>query len=498
MFGSDEILNLVAAGGFLAIALLAIALAYYIDKTKGLRGELNKVNKSLDEMDEQAKLIVRTDIELNKTQEELDKKISGLYALQRFSREISTTLEENLIFKIAGSDYLKGLGFEKSCIFIWNMRERRFLPKAVCGYQQKEINSLEAALIEDPGLSAELTGLINKGKSVSSSSCAAAFAQAAGRALKSSSFIISPLLPKEGDKGLFFAGTENTDAPVTEGDEELITILSSQIGQALENARLFEKAWRTQQGLEEKIEERTEDLKLALKKVEIINKRKTDFISSVSHELRTPLTSIKGYASILLAGKLGSVPAEIQERLEKINRHSDELVHMVNDLLDIARIESGKVLMNKEQLDLKEVADKIFDLLSVQLKDKNIEFSSSLSGGSAIVFADRSQTERIFINIIGNAIKFTPQKGKIIVSSRHEESGVQVDISDTGCGIPQQAQEAIFEEFYRVDNPINEVAKGTGLGLALVKRIVEAHGGRIWVKSRMGAGSTFSFILPRP
>ena len=268
------------------------------------------------------------------------------------------------------------------------------------------------------------------------------------------------------------------------------------MGQSLENARLFEKTWHTQQDLENKVEERTRDLTGALKEVKIINKRKTDFISSVSHELRTPLTSIKGYASILLTGKLGAVPPDIKERLDKINRHSDELVHMVNDLLDIARIESGKISMNKQQLNLKEIVEKVSDLLSVQFKEKNIDFSSSIPGDARAVFADRSQIERVFINIIGNAIKFTPEKGKISVNAHKAQTGIQVDITDTGYGIPAEAQEAIFEEFYRVDNPINQVAKGTGLGLALVKHIIDAHGGKIWVKSALAVGSTFSFNLP--
>ena len=150
------------------------------------------------------------------------------------------------------------------------------------------------------------------------------------------SFVISPILPKEGNKGFLFVGTDNPETLLTEGDEELITVLANQLGQALENARLFEKTWRTQQGLEKKVEERTGELTHLLDEVKKISKRKTDFVSSVSHELRTPLTSIKGYASILLAGKLGEIPPEIKGRLEKINRHSDEPLHIVNNTFYIS------------------------------------------------------------------------------------------------------------------------------------------------------------------
>jgi two-component system phosphate regulon sensor histidine kinase PhoR len=197
----------------------------------------------------------------------------------------------------------------------------------------------------------------------------------------------------------------------------------------------------------------------------------------------------------LLTGKLGDVPSDVRERLEKINRHSDELVHMVNELLDIARIESGKVVMKKEPLELKNIIGAVLDLLSVQLKERQIEFGFDVPQDANKIFADRSQIERVLINLIGNALKFTPPNGKITVRAQKVDKAVQIDISDTGCGIPEEAQDAIFEEFYRVDNPINQQVKGTGLGLSLVKHILQAHDGKIWVKSRVGAGSTFSFTL---
>jgi signal transduction histidine kinase len=313
---------------------------------------------------------------------------------------------------------------------------------------------------------------------------------------KVNSFVISPILPKEGSQGFFFAGTENVDVAVTEGDEELMTILSNQIGQALENARLFEKTWRAQQELEKKVEERTRELTQALNEVNIINKRKTDFISSVSHELRTPLTSIKGYAAILIEEKLGNLPQAAKERLEKINRHSDELVHMVNDMLDIARIESGRVVMKMEEQDLKAIISNVADLISIQCKNKNIELITDIQDDIPPILADRTQLERVFINLLGNAVKFTPENGKITIKAHTQDGILRVSISDTGIGIPADSLSMIFEEFYRVDNSINEVVKGTGLGLSLVKHIVEAHKGKIWAESKPGKGSTFNFTLP--
>ncbi|MDD4894952.1 MAG: histidine kinase dimerization/phospho-acceptor domain-containing protein, partial [Candidatus Omnitrophica bacterium] len=461
MLNSEHLITILGIIAIISATTVVIMLILKTNRIKELELELSELKKSLNEMDEQAKLIVRTDMQLNKTQEELDKKISGLYTLQKFSHTVSTTLEENQIFKKLEYEHLDDLGFTKTCTFLWNEEKREFRLCGHLGYSEEEISAIKSAT----DLEETYLNLIKKDQAFSSGpkQSDAILKDIICRVFNTSSFVIAPILPREGDKGFLFVGTEDINTLINEGEEELVTILANQLGQALENARLFEKTWRAQQDLERKVNERTQELKQALSEVKIISKRKTDFISSVSHELRTPLTSIKGYASILLAGKLGEIPAEIKERLGKINRHSDELVHMVNDLLDIARIESGRVAMKKESLDLNKIIESVSDLLIVLLKEKQIEFSLDIPDNSNAIFADRSQIERVFINIIGNAVKFTPAGGRITVRAHKKDKDIQVDISDTGCGMPQEALESIFEEFYRVDNPINDGVKGTGL-----------------------------------
>ncbi|MDI6605653.1 MAG: ATP-binding protein [Candidatus Omnitrophota bacterium] len=500
MLTSELLVNMLGIASLLIIVVLAMVIIDKAEKIKQLDVIVGNLKKSLDEMDEQAKLIVRTDMELNKTQDELDKKMAGLYALQILSRQISTTLEESQIFKILKDTMsFEELGFEKFCAFLWDDLEEQFILQTNIGYLEEETETLKSSLNRDKQNYLEL---IKSAKALSSAAPGEAansqFSQQIKESFGVESFIISPLLPKEGNKGLILVGTKASDTIINEGDQELVSILANQLGEALENARLFEKTWRAQQELEQKVAQRTGDLTKALSEVKTISKRKSDFVSAVSHELRTPLTSIKGYASILLTEKLGKLPPDIRERLEKINRHSDELVHMVNDLLDISRIESGKVSMSKESLDLQGIIAGIIELLTVQAKEKEIDLTHKIAEGANMVFADREQLKRVFINIVGNAIKFTPSKGKITVQVHKTNPNlVQVDIADSGYGIAQEAQEAVFEEFYRVDNAINQRTKGTGLGLALVKKIIEAHNGKIWVKSKVGDGSTFSFTLPQ-
>jgi signal transduction histidine kinase/Na+-transporting methylmalonyl-CoA/oxaloacetate decarboxylase gamma subunit len=484
--------------GFLGMAVIVALGLLLVSKMKlinQLKNQTAKLRIALDETDEQAKLIVRTDIELNRTQEELDRKITSLYALHRLSRAISTTLDEAQIFKKINSSVLEEFGFEKAAIFLWSEKQENFQLSLALGYTPDEAELITSLVNTQKNF---YLNLIGNERSVSSISPAndQEIKNTLAQQFNIAHFVICPLLPKEDAKGIILVGAESSETPVTEGDEEVITIFANQLSQALENARLFEKIWQAQQGLENKIRERTAELTTTLNELNALNKRKNEFVSNVSHELRTPLTSIKGYASILLAGKLGSLPEEARLRLEKINHHSDELVQFINDLLDIARIESGRTMMKIASEDLKALAEEVIDILSVQAREKRINLSYDIAEDAKNALVDPGQIKRVLINLINNALKFTPENGSIKVTARRHDSSLQVDISDTGCGIPPEAQERIFEEFYRVDNPINQQVKGTGLGLVLVKNIIEAHKGKIWVKSNPGSGSTFSFTLP--
>jgi len=480
--------------GTLIVIILAVTIFLKSKNTQRLQATIGHLKNSLEQMDEQAKLIVRTDLELNKTQEELDKRISGLYTLQRLSRAFTSTLDEKEIFNQIKPADIEEFGIQRTLGFIWQEKDESFSESLVIGYSEDELNDIKAEIKSGQDIYLKLIGQ-NEPVSLRNPHAKFISAQEIKRVFKVGAFCFCPILPKEGSQGFLLAGTTLENTVISEGDEELITILANSIGQALENTHLFESTWRAQQELERRVKQRTEELTEVVKELRRVSKRKSDFVSAVSHELRTPLTSIKGYASILLSKSLGEIADPIKNRLERINRHSDELVHMINDLLDISRLESGRTIMKKQQHDLKKLVEDTVDLLSVQIKDAGLNLSIDIPPNIK-VFVDKSQIERVFINLIGNAIKFTPKKGKISLTIKPSEDFVQVNVSDSGIGIPKDAQETIFEEFYRADNPINETVKGTGLGLSLVKNIIEAHQGSIWVESQARQGSTFSFLLP--
>ena len=482
--------------GMIAVIVLVIILVFKMDKIKELKTELAKLIRAFEELDGQAKLIVQTDVELHKAQEELDKKISSLVTLQKLSRLISTTLDEEEIFQKLDEKHITELGFDRAIVFCRD-ETKGYLLKAAVGYTADEADRIMKLMTGMPLL---MDTVMVKHKILSTMEMDRAAKETPHllSMLGLSSFVCAPMMQKEGAIGLLLMGSESPYTRMTEGDKDLAYILATQIGQSLENAKLFEEQWRDQQELENKIQQRTRELSAALEEIKVISKRKSDFINAVSHELRTPLTSIKGYASILAAGKLGELPPAAKERVEKINKHSDNLSDLINGLLDISRIESGRVEMKLEPLDLLAMAQSLADMLAPPMKDKNVEFVIDMPEGLPQVKADKGQLERVFINLIGNAIKFTPPGGRITVSARPvDNTMIQVGVSDTGIGISEHDLKKLGEEFFRVDNDVNAKVKGTGLGVSLVKRIIEAHKGTFSISSQINHGSTFSFKLPR-
>jgi signal transduction histidine kinase len=476
---------------FVAAGMLGYFLYYALKEIGILKDAIHELEKSFAEIDEQAKLIVKTDLELNKTQEELDKRLGGLEALQKTSRLITTTLDENETFQRLNINLLNELGFEKYLIYTLT-KEQTLILRIGLGYTSLE----QKQITERISTNDEIIELLKNGNMISSHKSLPALQNIIFDITHVRNFVLTPILTQDKMTGIVFAGNPGDAFAVTAGDSELISILADQIGQAVENARLFEQAYLAQQALEAKVQERTKQLSLALSDMQTISRNKSEFISAVSHELRTPLTSIKGYAALLIAGTIGEIPPKVKERLEKINKHSDSLVQLINDLLDISRIESGKTEMKLTLHSIPPTIENVHDLLTPQLKEKDIKFVNTIPTNCPKIPTDLSQIERVFINLISNAIKFTPHRGTITVAATIQPDTATFSVTDTGIGITEEDIRQLFNEFYRIENEINQNVKGTGLGLALCKKIIEAHSGRIWVESKVTKGSTFFIALP--
>jgi len=222
------------------------------------------------------------------------------------------------------------------------------------------------------------------------------------------------------------------------------------------------------------------------------DRAKSEFVSTVSHELRTPLTSIKGYADLLFARAVGPVNEQQERFLAIIKNNADRLTALINDLLDISRIETGRVRLKIELVDLTDVIKEVVESLREQIESKGLQLFVDLCDDPPQILGDRARLIQIVTNLVSNAFKYTDE-GWIRVSFASLDEAVRLDVADSGIGIATKDQGRIFERFYRADTPVME---GTGLGLAITKQLVELHGGRVWVKSEVGAGSTFTVILP--
>jgi two-component system phosphate regulon sensor histidine kinase PhoR len=232
-----------------------------------------------------------------------------------------------------------------------------------------------------------------------------------------------------------------------------------------------------------------------------VEKMKTDFVANVSHELRTPLTSIKGFVETLLDGALAD-PETARRFLEIINEETNRLNRLITDLMSLSNIEAERLRIKKSPVDLGKLIINTVSILSPQAKNKGIEISVNITDSIPVVECDEDMIGQLLINLIDNAIKYTPHKGTIAVSAEpcsegiKMAKGIKVAVKDTGIGIPVESTPRLFERFYRVDKARSREMGGTGLGLAIVKHILEVHNGSIEVESRIGQGSTFTFYLP--
>jgi len=227
-----------------------------------------------------------------------------------------------------------------------------------------------------------------------------------------------------------------------------------------------------------------------------LEKIRQDFVANVSHELRTPLTTIKGYAETLLDGALKEDQAF--QFVQVIKRHTDRLAKIVEDLLVLSKIETKEFQLKVEVISVQNSINDIIDFVKDPADKKKISLSRNEIPSSLAVLADRSYLEQILINLLDNAIKYTPEGGRVIVSAVEKDSkDIQFSIEDNGIGIPKEDLSRIFERFYRVDKGRSKELGGTGLGLSIVKHLVQAHGGKVWVESQPGKGSTFYFTLPK-
>jgi len=257
----------------------------------------------------------------------------------------------------------------------------------------------------------------------------------------------------------------------------LLENLATHSALAIHNARLFRE-----------IEEKGCQL-------EIAGKHKSEFLANMSHELRTPLNAILGYTQLILDGIYGDVPEKIREVLERLEKNGVHLLRLINDVLDLSKIEAGRLSLSLNDYSMEELVQTVLPAVEFLAAEKNLALKVTVPRGLPPGRGDGKRIAQVFLNLIGNAVKFT-EEGEVRVNVVTSEGMFLVSVSDTGPGLSEADQQKIFDKFNQADNSTTRKKGGTGLGLSIAKHITEMHGGRIWVESKLGKGSTFRFTVP--
>jgi signal transduction histidine kinase len=296
------------------------------------------------------------------------------------------------------------------------------------------------------------------------------------------SLLVVPLLMRGRVVGTLCVDDSKPDA-FSAGDERLLTIAAAQAAVAIENAKLYEG-----------LKERAERLERAYEELKEVNRLKTELVQNVSHELRTPLTFVKGYVELLLDGAMGDLTPSQKDALRIVSERTEAVVHLVGDIITLQKAEAGYFALVPVYVE--DIIRQAVEGARVAAERNGLELVIDVPPRLPLVTADRGRILQVFDNLLGNAIKFSPNGGRVTVRAEPEADRVRLTVEDQGIGIPEDKVGRVFERFFQVDGSMTRRFGGAGLGLAIVKEIVEAHGGQIWVKSEMDKGSTFYFTLP--
>ncbi len=290
------------------------------------------------------------------------------------------------------------------------------------------------------------------------------------------SILVVPLMREDNVLGAI-ALTRTAVRPFTDKQIELVQTFADQAVIAIENVRLFDE-----------IQDKSRQLQEA-------SEHKSRFLANMSHELRTPLNAILGYTELIQDSVYGEPPEKMQSVLERIQRNGKHLLGLINDVLDLSKIEAGQLVLNLDSYSIRDVVHGVYSAVEPLAASKKLAFKVEMPKDLPSGRGDERRLTQVLLNLVGNAIKFTDQ-GEVTIKASAENGSYSLAVRDTGPGISEADQGKLFQEFHQADSSITKAKGGTGLGLAISRRIVEMHGGRIWVESRLGQGSVFSLTLP--
>ena len=415
--------------------------------------------------------------ELRSRTNELARSVEELRALGDVSQAVNSTLDLATVLSTIVSRAVQLSGTEAGAIYEFDEQQTELQLRSTYGMSQEMITALKsqhiglgeptvhrAVIHREP---VQLPDL----RDIPSTPALDIATRAGFRAL-----LVVPLFARDRVIGALVVRRK---APGTfpENTVDLLKTFAAQSVLAIQNARLFTE-----------IDEKS-------RQVEIASQHKSQFLANMSHELRTPLNAILGYTELILDNIYGETPDKMREVLDRLHANGKHLLGLINDVLDLSKIEAGQLTLDLADYSLKEVVHTVFTAVESLATGKKLTLTTDVAPNLPVGHGDERRLAQVLLNLVGNAIKFTDQGG-VAIKAAMSDGSFTVAVRDTGPGITPSDQDKIFGEFQQADNAATKRKGGTGLGLSIAKRIIGMHGGRIWVESDVGKGSTFAFTIP--
>jgi signal transduction histidine kinase/CheY-like chemotaxis protein len=416
--------------------------------------------------------------ELGQRTQELGRSIGQLQGLSEVGEAVSSTLDLHEVLSTVVKHAVGLSGTEGGSIFEFDDESREFRIRTAYGTSEELLAALRKTKV---GLHDTLVGEAARSgtpMAVADIDLAPPDAHLEQLARAGWRSVLAVPLLREGRILGALVVRRRTTGDFSTQITELLATFASQSALAIQNARLYQE-----------LAQKTSEL-------EIASRHKSEFLASMSHELRTPLTAVIGFSEVLLDRLFGELNEKQERYLEDIRRSGRHLLELLNDILDLSKVEAGKMELELADTSLSDALEQGVAMVRARASNQGLSLNVDLDPDVGDVVADPLRLKQVVLNLLSNAVKFTPPGGRVQVRARRVAHEVHVTVEDTGIGISEEDQERIFESFEQGRGGLSGAAEGTGLGLTLSKRIVELHGGRLWVESRLGEGSAFTFTVP--
>jgi signal transduction histidine kinase len=422
---------------------------------------------------------VRLFKELQSRTEALTRSVGQLTALGEVGQAISSTLDLETVLQTIVSRAVQLTGLDGGSIYEYDERSESFElkaaenmePELVAAVRKNSIRKGEGGAVGRCGVTLEPVQVPDILEANYQSTRKDLLVHAGYRAI-----LAVPLLREDHLMGALLVN-RRTPGPFAPEVVELLKTFATQSAMAIQNARLFREI--AEKG----------------KQLEVASRHKSDFLASMSHELRTPLNAILGFNEMILGQIYGEVPADMQEPLTDIQTSGKHLLRLINNVLDLAKIEAGRMELSLQDYSVQDTVESVRSTLRPLAAEKGLEFLANVANDVPLAYGDGGRIAQCLMNLAGNSLKFT-KAGKVEISAETRGELLVYKVADTGIGIPPDKLETVFAEFKQTDATIASEYGGTGLGLSISRKFVEMHGGRIWVESELGKGSAFIFEIP--